>query len=179
MLTVALPDAAETRSNATFEALMWALARPGEIRELPAPGLAPVAEALIDLECTAYGDTAELRRLIAETGAHMGEAVGQADHVFLEHLGDDPAALAWVRCGSALYPDDGATVVITAQIGHGQMLRMRGPGVDGVAELRIAVTPAFWELRAGLCSYPEGFDLFIVDGLRVIGIPRSTTIEVL
>jgi alpha-D-ribose 1-methylphosphonate 5-triphosphate synthase subunit PhnH len=179
MLTVALPDAAETRSNATFEALMWAMARPGEIRELPVPGLAPVLEALIDLECTAYGDTAELRQQIAQTGAAIGDAIGTADHVFLEHLGDDPAALAWVRCGSTVYPDDGATVVIAAQIGQGQMVRMQGPGVDGSAEIRLAVMPAFWELRAGLCSYPEGFDLFIVDGLRVLGIPRSTTIEVL
>jgi alpha-D-ribose 1-methylphosphonate 5-triphosphate synthase subunit PhnH len=179
MLTVALPDAAETRSNATFEALMWALARPGEIRELPAPGLAPVLEALIDLECTAYGDTAELRQLIFIAGATVGDAIGVADHVFLEHLGDDPTALSLVRCGSALYPDDGATVVIAAQVGQGQMVRMRGPGVDGAAELKLAVTPAFWELRARLCGYPEGFDLFIVDGLRVIGIPRSTTIEVL
>jgi alpha-D-ribose 1-methylphosphonate 5-triphosphate synthase subunit PhnH len=179
MLTVALPDLAETRSNATFEALMWAMARPGEIREMPAPGLGPVVEALIDLECTAYGDSAELRRLIAEAGASVADEIGTADHVFLEHLGDGPAALAWVRCGSALYPDDGATIVIATQLGRGQMLRMRGPGIDGIAEIRLAVTPAFWELRAGLCSYPEGFDLFIVDGPRVVGIPRSTTVEVL
>jgi alpha-D-ribose 1-methylphosphonate 5-triphosphate synthase subunit PhnH len=179
MLTVALPDAAEARSNATFEALMWAMAWPGEIRELPAPGLAPVVEALIDLECIAYGDSAALRRLIADTGAAYAGDIGAADHVFLGQLADDPAALASLRCGNALYPDDGATVGVAAQIGHGPMVRMRGPGVDGATDIRVAVRPAFWDLRGELCSYPEGFDLFIVDGLKVIGIPRSTTIEVL
>lgn len=179
MLTVALPDPAEVRSNATFEALMWATARPGEVRELPMPGLAPVVEALIDLECTAYGDSSELRRLIAETGASVSDEIGTADHVFLERLGDDPATLTWVRCGSSLYPDDGATVVIAAGLGQGIRLRMSGPGVLGVSEIRLNVAPSFWELRARLCSYPEGFDLVVVDGLKVVGIPRSTTIEVL
>jgi alpha-D-ribose 1-methylphosphonate 5-triphosphate synthase subunit PhnH len=179
MLTVALPDPAEMRSNATFEALMWAMARPGEVRDLPVPGLAPVVEALIDLECAAYGDSTELRRLIAETGAAVSDEVGTADHVFLEQLPDDPTSLAWVRCGSALYPDDGATIVVAARHGEGTRLRMTGPGVDGTSQIRLALAPAFWELRARLCSYPEGFDLVVVDGLKLVAIPRSTKIEVL
>ncbi|OEO32390.1 phosphonate C-P lyase system protein PhnH [Devosia insulae DS-56] len=178
MLTVAPPDAVEIRANATFEALMWAMARPGESRELPAPGPAPVAEALIDLECTAWSDSVELRRLIAETGAALGE-LAAADHLFLEQPGDDLSALAALNCGSALYPDDGATLVVAAPLDRGPLLRLRGPGVDGTLELRIALPSAFWELRETLCLYPEGFELFVVDGPRVIGIPRSTTIEVL
>ena len=47
MLTVAPPDAAEARCNATFEALMWSMARPGDVRELPEAGMAPnLREAL-------------------------------------------------------------------------------------------------------------------------------------
>jgi alpha-D-ribose 1-methylphosphonate 5-triphosphate synthase subunit PhnH len=34
-------------------------------------------------------------------------------------------------------------------------------------------------MREQLCAYPEGFDLLLVDGRSVIGIPRSTQIEVL
>jgi len=178
MLTVAQPERSEVRSNATFEALMWALARPGEPRELPEPGLASIAEALVDLECVAYADGPELRRLIAETGAAVGE-IATADHVFLERLGDDVTPLTTLRCGDALYPDDGATVVIAAPIERGQRLRLRGPGIDGTLEISLGLPTTFWELREALCSYPEGFELFIVDGLRVVGIPRSSTIEVL
>lgn len=179
MLTVAPPEAAEVRANASFEALMWALARPGDIRTLPEAGLAPIAEALVDLECAAYGDSPELRRAIAETGAEVVTHVAAADHVFIERFDGNAGSLVAVRCGTALYPDDGATVVIAAAIGEGQRLRLSGPGIDGTTELAVALPPALWQLREQLCLYPEGFELFVVDGARVLGLPRSTTIEVL
>jgi alpha-D-ribose 1-methylphosphonate 5-triphosphate synthase subunit PhnH len=34
-------------------------------------------------------------------------------------------------------------------------------------------------MRTALCRYPAGFDLFLICGAQVIGLPRSTTIEVL
>lgn len=40
LATVPVPDAFEVRTNATFEALLWALSRPGTLQDLPAPGMA-------------------------------------------------------------------------------------------------------------------------------------------
>lgn len=176
MLTVAAPDAAEARCNATFEALMWSMARPGDVRHMGQPGLAPVVEALIDRECVVHTDSAALSSMIADTGAMLG-TVAMADHLFLDSI--EMAALTAVRCGSDLYPDDGATIV--AQVGHGSgpRLRLTGPGVDGARDIAVAIPAAFWALRAELCAYPEGFDLLLVDGPAVIGIPRSTHVEVL
>lgn len=176
MLTVAAPDAAEVRCNMTFEALMWAMARPGEVRDMGEPGLAPVVEALIDRECVVHTDSAALSPMIADSGAMLG-TVEMADHLFLDDL--DIERLTAVRCGSALYPDDGATIVAQVAHGNGPRLRLTGPGIDGSRHLAVAVPPAFWALRAELCAYPEGFDLLLVDGSSVIGIPRSTQIEVL
>ncbi|WP_368518087.1 phosphonate C-P lyase system protein PhnH [Rhizobium sp.] len=34
-------------------------------------------------------------------------------------------------------------------------------------------------MRAKAIRYPLGWDLYLVDGRRLLGIPRSTTIEVL
>lgn len=178
MLTVAAPDAAEARCNATFEALMWSMARPGDVRELPEPGLAPIVEALIDRECVAYADSASLNRQIAEAGAVLGDPA-TADHLFLDRLDGASDALAAIRCGSALYPDDGATLVAQVAHGSGQRLRFTGPGIDGARDMMIALPPEFWAMRERLCAYPEGFDLLLVDGRAVIGIPRSTQIEVL
>ena len=59
MLTVAAPDGTEARSNASFEALMRAMSRPGDKRTLPEPGLASIIETLIDLECTVFADSAD------------------------------------------------------------------------------------------------------------------------
>ena len=42
------PALDDTRTNATFEELMWALSRPGQARELPAEGFWPLAESLLD-----------------------------------------------------------------------------------------------------------------------------------
>jgi alpha-D-ribose 1-methylphosphonate 5-triphosphate synthase subunit PhnH len=178
MLTVAPPDAAEARCNATFEALMWSMARPGEVRELPEAGMAPIVEALIDRECVAYADNPVLGRQICDTGAVLGEPAS-ADHLFLDRLEGASDTLAAIRCGSALYPDDGATLVAQVAHGSGQRLRLSGPGIDGARDMAIAVPAEFWAMREMLCAYPEGFDLLLVDGDKVIGIPRSTQIEVL
>ena len=176
MLTVAPPDAVELRANATFEALMWALSRPGDMRTLPEAGLGAIAETLIDLECSAYADTPAMRERIVASGAELADRIGSADHVFLSTL--DGAEIAGINCGTALYPDDGATLIVA--VAHsGQRVRLTGPGIKDTTEIALAVSPGFWAMREMLCTYPEGFDIFFVDGDRVIGVPRSSKVEVL
>ena len=179
MLTVAPPDALELRANGTFEALMWALARPGYSREMPEAGLAAIVETLVDLECVVLADEPALQANVAATGALLTDDPARADHVFLSSLENMEALLMGLRCGSALYPDDGATLVAAAQHGRGQRVRLSGPGIDGTVDMLLAISPSFWALRATLCAYPEGFDMLVVDGRSVVGIPRSTQVEVL
>lgn len=175
---VPIPDAFETRTNATFDALMWALARPGTVQDLPAPGMGGIAEALLDRECRVCCDDPDLADRIASFGAAQ-VALPLADHCFLA-LDKGLDRLAQLAVGSALYPDAGATVVAEARIGAGQRLRLTGPGIETVAEIALdGIAPGFWPLRARLCRYPAGFDLFLVFGAEVIGLPRSTMIEVL
>lgn len=179
MLTaVPVPDAFEARTNATFEALMWALSRPGTVQDLPSPGMTGIAEALIDRECRVFCDDPALADFISSLGAAR-VTLPLADHCFLS-LGTGVDRLAQVTIGSALYPDDGATVVAEAQFGAGQRLRLTGPGIETVADISLdGIAPVFWAMRAALCRYPAGFDLFLICGAQVIGLPRSTTIEVL
>jgi alpha-D-ribose 1-methylphosphonate 5-triphosphate synthase subunit PhnH len=178
MLTVAAPDRIEARSNASFEALMWAMSRPGETRTLPEPGLASIIEALIDLECTVFTDRTEMGAQLAATGARIAESPDMADHVFLDRMDRTGAGLGAINCGSALYPDQGATVV--ARVAHGgQRLRLTGPGIEGARDVALDLAPQFWAQRERLCAYPAGFDLVLVDGHAVIAIPRSTKVEVL
>lgn len=175
-----VPDAFETRTNATFEALMGALSRPGTIHTLPEPGMAPLAEALLDRECRVFCPDPALSDRIAALGAALVPVAG-ADHCFFA-LGDAGAAdlLAEVAVGSALYPDAGATVVSPAVFGSGQRLRLTGPGIETVTDIALGGVPShIWAQRSARCRYPAGFDLFLICGAGVIGIPRSTTIEVL
>lgn len=184
LITAPLRGADEIRDNTAFEAILWALSRPGEIRHLPEPGPRTILLALVDRECRVHADDAVIGELAAWTGATL-TPLADADHVFLSlETGADIARLGALKVGSALYPDDGATVVVEARLGRaegdGQRLSLSGPGIETTREIAVAGLPAgFFALRDRLCRYPLGFDLFIVDGSDVIGLPRSTRIEVL
>lgn len=172
------PPPEEVHANAAFDALLWALSRPGRERGLPAPGEGPLIAALIDRECRVFAEGEELRAALAATGAALG-SLEDADHAFLGEV-SDAGVLKRLRQGSDLYPDDGATVVIRARLDEGERLRLTGPGVDGAQELRAAGLPAgFWRLRADVMRYPTGFEIALIDGDRLVAIPRSTAVEVL
>ncbi|MEL6588022.1 MAG: phosphonate C-P lyase system protein PhnH [Pseudomonadota bacterium] len=178
MLATPATSPSETRDNAAFDALLWSLSRPGLPRRLPAPGEACIPHALLDRECRVHVADALLLPDIMRTGAELAD-IELADHVFLG-TSSTSGELESVAIGSDLYPDDGATVVVRADFGQGQALRMTGPGVDGVVTLRVGGLPdGFWAARAARIRYPMGFDLFLLEGDQVIGVPRSTTVEVL
>lgn len=178
LTAVPVPDAFEARTNATFEALMWALSRPGTVQTLPAPGMEGIAEALLDRECRVFCDNPAFADSIAAFGTAR-VALPLADHCVVS-LETDPGRMAQIAVGSALYPDDGATLVAEARFGAGQRLRLTGPGIETHVDIALdGIAPGFWALRATLCRYPAGFDLFLICGAQVIGLPRSTTIEVL
>ncbi|MFW2544842.1 phosphonate C-P lyase system protein PhnH [Primorskyibacter sp. 2E107] len=177
MPAIPVPSASETRCNATFEALMWALSRPGLSRDLPQPRHRALVEALIDRECAVNCDDPDLARSAAGLGAAL-VAREAADHVFADRL-DSAAVLRTLRQGSDLHPEDGATLVLEATLGRGQRLRMTGPGVDGAVEIAVGGLPdGFWQERTRVMRYPMGFDLFLTSGARVLGVPRSTAVEV-
>lgn len=178
MLSTPLPSPEETLANSAFDALLWALSRPGIVRHLPAPGEAPVIETLIDRECSVYCADPLLMPQILRTGAQIAE-LDQADHVFFGTL-NSADQLTGLMIGSDLYPDDGATVVIRVRLNDGPALRLTGPGVDGAVQAQVAGLPdGFWQARQRMTRYPMGFDLFLLDGDRVLGVPRSTKVEVL
>lgn len=178
MLTAPVPSPFEARTNAAFDALLWALSRPGMMRRLPEAGEGAIIDALLDRECRVYSADPLLVPQILRSGAEIAE-IDAADHAFLG-APDSAEVLRTLALGSDLYPDDGATVVIRARLGQGAPLRLTGPGVDGVLRLQVGGLPdGFWEIRAQIARYPMGFDLFLLDGDRLIGVPRSTTVEVL
>ena len=177
MLATPVPSPDETRDNETFGALLWALSRPGLVQSLPEAGEAAIITALLDRECRAHSADPLLMPQIMRTGAEL-TTVDNADHVFLGAM-TCPDPLSQVMIGSDLYPDDGATVIVRAGIGKGQALRLTGPGIDGAIDIEIAGLPdGVWEARASRLRYPMGFDLFFVDRAQVIGMPRSTKVEV-
>jgi alpha-D-ribose 1-methylphosphonate 5-triphosphate synthase subunit PhnH len=173
------PTLAEARANEVFEALLWALSRPGDVRQLAAPGVEAVAECLCDREVSLYCDDAVMQHRLRRLGARAA-ALEEADYVLLCGRLDEAraASLANIKPGSLLYPETAATVVAVTRIGIGSRLALSGPGIAGGRIVEVdGIDPAFWDVRAEACRFPLGWDLFLVDGARVLGLPRSTKIE--
>lgn len=178
MMAHPIPSDFETLTNATYAALMWALSRPGLPRRLPMAGQQAIIQTLLDRECQVYCEDSVLAQIAARTGARNAPP-DAADHLFLAHE-PQSALLATIRQGSDMYPEDGATLVIPAILATGNRLRLTGPGVDTAQEIVVSgISPAFWAARTRAMRYPMGFEVFLLDGDRVIGVPRSTTVEVL
>ena len=177
MLATPLPDAEEIRDNATFEAVLGALSRPGTTHELPEPGPLCLALALLDRECRVHAEDPALAQQIAATGAAL-TAAPEADHVFM--AADSAEALeviAQLDTGSHLYPDDGATLIVPAQIGEGQSLQLTGPGIREAERICLGgIHQGFWALRARLNAYPRGIEVIFHDGARLLALPRSTQV---
>lgn len=194
-----------TESQAVFRVLLDALSRPGRPQALPAavarrmpPALVPLL-ALADVEvavAVSPGDDGWTDAVVVTTGARASDPRAADWVALLEPF--DPALIAALRRGSATAPEAGARVSIAVadlQCGVGDgtgierspwvertVLRLRGPGVDGrtdvvIGGLHPAVAVA---LRAANAAFPAGIDAWFVaqDG-RVVGLPRSTSIEVL
>lgn len=177
MLHAPVPDTEETRANKTFDAILWALSRPGHPRTLPEAEDAGIVACLLDRECKVHAADPLLIPTVMNTGAALAD-IDAADHVFLGKL-NDANVLGHVRTGSDLYPDDGATVIVHASLNQGAAVTLSGPGVDGAVTIQIGGLPdGFWAARSRAMRYPMGFDLLIRDGDQLIGIPRSTVVEV-
>ncbi len=175
------PTVDDSRTNATFDELMWALSRPGLVRTLPSSGMAAIGETLLDRECSfAVQDDDNFCEALKKTGARHVK-LEDADYVFAAADTQAKAsAFASLRRGTLAYPDDAATLIMPARFGFCSGLRLTGPGVkDSVTIAVDGVDPGFWQVRADAIRYPLGWDVYLVDGDRIIGLPRSTKIEVL
>lgn len=173
-----LRSAEEVCANAAFDALLKATAWPGSVHALPDPGVELVIAALIDRECVVYASDPIIVASLMRTGARLADPES-ADYVFCsaEEAG---RFAAQIRPGSDYYPDDGATLVVTARLGSGASCRLSGPGIETSAMLECeGLDAAFWRQRNTRIRYPMGFDIIIVGGRDVAAIPRSTQVEIL
>ena len=174
----AAPTEDERREHQAYEALLNALARPGEAQLLPATGFEVAGTCLLDLEVSFFASDVILSRQLQRTGARQAEPEN-ADYLFFPTLHEAAVAEATkAGRGDRLYPERAATLFIGAHFNHGRRLDLTGPGIQGERQIRIdGVAPAFWAERTRACRYPLGWDVFLIDGAKVIGLPRSTKLE--
>jgi alpha-D-ribose 1-methylphosphonate 5-triphosphate synthase subunit PhnH len=173
-------DEALTRD--TFMALLNALSYPGSVQTLPTDAaFAAIADTLLDIETAYYTPADDLHAHFSRNGARASEPERAAYHFYRDGL--DETALATIKqatIGTLMYPDEGATLIITCTLGQGQTLTLSGPGIPAGTTQTVqldGIPAAFWDLRAAANRYPRGWDVYFVDGVQVVGLPRTTRVD--
>ena len=83
--------------------------------------------------------------------------------------------------GEPEYPDRSATLLVQARLTAGvATVRLRGPGIDGAAELGVADLPDdFWpQWRRNDALFPCGVDVVFADVNALCALPRTSQAEV-
>lgn len=186
-------------SQHVFRAALQALSHPGRPvdvvhdAEVPRVGHAASAAlllALLDADCQlwlspALRDSEAAAWLRFHTGCRLAAACREAQFAWIA-AGDALPVLSSFAGGSENYPDQSTTCVIdVADFDHGPDAgpgwRLSGPGIEGEAGLRVEGLPpdfvAQWD--ANHATFPRGVDLFLATHRQIVGLPRTTRIDVL
>jgi alpha-D-ribose 1-methylphosphonate 5-triphosphate synthase subunit PhnH len=188
--TIALPGFGDPigEAQATFRAVLDAMARPGQLHQAgeqltaPAPldsATAAVLLTLIDNETPLWVDTAAAAArdwLAFHCGAVIADAPDQALFALALSLPD----LALLSPGSHETPESSATLILQiAALGSGTPYRLAGPGLREPALLMANGLPAdfiqVWQQNHAL--YPRGVDVVLCAGTTLTALPRSVSIE--
>lgn len=181
-------------AQACFRAIMNAMARPGTRQKLktgtlaPPEPLTPVAAA-IALTLFDYDTPVWLDRMLMtsepvkaflrfHTGAPIvGEPVEAAFALVADPKQLIP--LASFNQGSAEYPDESATVILSGQsFDTSDKVTLTGPGIRDTASLAVSpVPPVFWDqVISNNRQFPRGIDLIFAGGTDIAALPRSTSV---
>ncbi|MEL6149712.1 MAG: phosphonate C-P lyase system protein PhnH [Chloroflexota bacterium] len=174
----------EALARETFNALMQALSYPGRILALPEgaeSGFALIGQTLLDIETSFFAPDEAMVSTLANTGARFLTADKAAYH-FYANLDDSALAhITVATVGTMLYPDQAATLIVNCRFGDGVHLTLTGPGVPtgSARDIMVSGVPtAFWDLREQILNYPLGWDVLLVHGKQVVGLPRTTQIKI-
>ena len=169
-----------------FRALMWAMAEPGQARDLPVaadpphpltPGLGTLALALLDHDTPFFldVDAPDARAWLRfHTGAPEAE-IGAAAFALITDASALPPLDAFVL-GTGDEPERSATLLIAVEsLRDGPRLCLAGPGIEATATIDpVGLPPDFAaRLTANRRLFPRGVDLVLVADGRVAGLPRS------
>ena len=182
-------------TQTVFRTLLDALARPGTVGviETPLPaadasaaraGLAAFASllALADYATPvwlAQPDAALNAALRFHAGAPLTQEPGTAAFAYVHDAAALPPLEAF-SSGTPESPEQSATVFVRVDaLTGGAPLTLRGPGIETTRSIApVGLPERFWRERAALAPlFPCGIDFYLVCGERLMGLPRTTLVE--
>jgi alpha-D-ribose 1-methylphosphonate 5-triphosphate synthase subunit PhnH len=175
-------------AQATFRAVLDAMARPGRLHRVgtrltaPAPldqATAAVLLTLVDNETPLWLEHSVATAgdwLAFHCGASIIDAPGNATFALALSLPD----LAALSAGSHETPESSATLILQiGALGTGTHYRLSGPGLREPTLLATDGLPgdfaAVWQHNHAL--YPRGVDIILCAGTTLTALPRTVSIE--
>ncbi len=182
-------------AQATFRALMDAMARPGTTRTAGSNAAPPhplgVAQGAVALTLADHDTPVWLSPALANAttkgwiGFHTGaEIVSSSAHARFAFLaaGEPIPDFHGFAAGSQDYPDRSATLVIELPaLTGGPTFVARGPGIKDSTQITLQGTPADFLRRwaANRAFSPLGLDIVFTAGSELMALPRSTDLQAL
>jgi alpha-D-ribose 1-methylphosphonate 5-triphosphate synthase subunit PhnH len=191
MTAAALNADPVTENQATFRALMDAMARPGNIKELeridaPAPlaaGTAAIVRSLTDYETPVWLDDALAAEpavaawIRFQTGAPIAADPRQATFALVGNA-NALSDFTTFSPGNADYPDRSPTLIVQVERFAGAAYSLTGPGIRTEQTLCAEPLPddfaARWAANGAL--FPCGIDLVLVAGTNIAAWPRTVRV---
>lgn len=112
-------------------------------------------------------------------GCRLVDEPGQADFALIAPGFDGD--LTHFAQGIDEYPDRSTTVIVQVEsLDEAGMWVLRGPGIDGVRQVGITGLDPRWPgmLAANSSRFPCGVDLLFTAGTSLMGLPRTTQVEI-
>ncbi|NMK49113.1 phosphonate C-P lyase system protein PhnH [Achromobacter sp. Bel] len=189
-----LPGFADPVNDAqtTFRTALQALAHPGRVLPVVAEsgvpaGLSPAMTAmlltLVDVDTplwlprTVGADVLAFLRFHCACPIVPSPALARFAAV---PAGCDAPALSACHQGDPAYPDLSTTLLLdVASLSEGEAVTLSGPGIQTRQALSVDGLPdGFWrEWRLNHQRFPLGVDVFLTQGRRMCGLPRTTRVE--
>jgi alpha-D-ribose 1-methylphosphonate 5-triphosphate synthase subunit PhnH len=190
MSTIDLPGFAEPVANAqaSFRAVLDAMARPGRIHEVgvgltpPAP-LAPASAAvlltLVDHDTPLWLDP-DAAASLDWIAFHCGAPIAAVPKACAFALALSLPDLMTLPPGSHEAPESSATVILQVRaFESGRRFRLDGPGLHAPTVLAVDGLPAdfvcVWQQNRAL--FPRGVDMVLCAGTLLAALPRSVTVQ--
>lgn len=181
-------------AQSVFRQVMWAMASPGEVREvtgIPAPplplsiGAAALVLTLADFETpiwldpelAAAPDVASYLRF--HTGAPIVEDPQDARFAVIATSGGLPSLDSFAQ-GTLEYPDRSATLIVQVlKLQAGRGYRLKGPGIEGKRHLKVKPLPDDFASRmaANRALFPRGVDIVFAACSSIAALPRTTRVK--
>ena len=166
-----------------FRSSLEALSRPGEMQPvLPLfnSGLLAMASVLLYAEVSHYyAGNLDFDMVRALTGSEQSSQDG-ADYLFFD--APHPEQLNLVKRGTAENPESSATLIydLTTVTEGVTKVQLSGPGIQKKKESMLPLSNDFiTELMRVNKDFPFGVDLLLIcSGNNLVGLPRTTRIEV-